>query len=310
MSEKNPYGAPDTGHVWDDSLRELTNQPPKWWMLGFHASWILVVVYSILYPTWPLVESHTKGVLGWTSMGEYKEDLKSIEQVRAKYEDRLPAMSVEAILADSDMTEYVKRSAKVLFGDNCAACHGSGGEGNPNFPVLADNDWLYGGDINTIHNTIVGGRMGMMPAHGKLLSTAEVDELANAIIAGNPTSTPLFAAKGCIACHGANGGGFQALGSANLTDQIWRFAAKDQLASVKYTITHGVNDPSDPETRNAVMPKFGGGKLSENDIKKLAVYVYELGGGVPSQPAAAPAAEPAAETAAEPATEAAPAATE
>lgn len=298
MSEKNAYGAPDTGHVWDESLRELTNQPPKWWMIGFHASWILVLVYSILYPTWPLLESHTKGILGWTSMGEYKEDLKSIEQMRAKYEDKLPGMSVEAILADNEMTEYVKRSAKVLFGDNCAACHGSGGQGNPNFPVLADNDWLYGGDINTIHTTITGGRMGMMPAKGgQQLSDAEIDQLANAIAGGNPASSALFTEKGCFACHGADGKGIQAMGSANLTDKVWRFASADQLASIKYTITHGVNDPSDPQTRNAVMPKFGGTKLSETDLKKLAVYVYTLGGGVPAV-AAAPAAEPAAAPAA------------
>ena len=71
--------------------------------------------------------------------------------------------------------------------------------------------------------------------------------------------------------------GMHALGSANLTDNIWRFKADDQLASIKYTITHGVNDPSDPQTRDAQMPKFGGGKLSETDIKKLAVYVSKLG---------------------------------
>jgi len=306
MSEKNAYGAPDTGHVWDDSLRELTNQPPKWWMIGFHASWILVLTYTILYPSWPLLESHTKGILGWTAIGEYKEDIKSIEQVRAKFEDKLPGMSVEAILADPEMTEYVKRSAKVLFGDNCAACHGSGGEGNPNFPVLADNDWLYGGDINTIHATITNGRMGMMPAKGGApLTEDDIDSLANSIVEGTVASNALFTAKGCFACHGADGKGIQAMGSANLTDKVWRFASADQLASVKYTITHGVNDPSDPQTRNAVMPKFGGGKLSETDIKKLAVYVHQLGGGVPMQPAA-PAAEPAAEAA----PEAAPAAAE
>lgn len=298
MSEKNPYGAPDTGHVWDESLRELTNQPPKWWMIGFHASWILVVVYTILYPSWPLVESHTKGILNWTSMGEYKDDLKSIEQVRAKYEDKLPGMSVEAILADNEMTEYVKRSAKVLFGDNCAACHGSGGEGNPNFPVLADNDWLYGGDINTIHASITNGRMGMMPAHGAMLTPEQVDELANAIMAGNPASSALFTEKGCFACHGADGKGVQAMGAANLTDKVWRFESADQLASVKHTITFGVNDPSAAQTRNAVMPKFVGTKLSETDIKKLAVYVHTLGGGVALQPAA-PVAEPAAAPAAD-----------
>jgi len=67
------------------------------------------------------------------------------------------------------------------------------------------------------------------------------------------------------------------MGSANLTDGIWRFKAKDQLASVKYTITHGVNT-GEEDSRNAVMPEFGK-MLSKTDIVKLTVYVHELGGG-------------------------------
>ncbi|WP_428624208.1 cytochrome-c oxidase, cbb3-type subunit III [Sedimenticola sp.] len=275
----NPYSAPDTGHVWDDNLRELTNDPPKWWMMGFHASWILVLVYGLIYPSWPMLTTHTKGLTGWTQIGEYKKDLAALDKKRAKYEDQLPGMSAAAILADDELKNYVVRSAKVLFGDNCAACHGTGGQGNPDFPVLADDDWLYGGDINTIVTSITNGRNGIMTAHGGTLSEAQINELADAVMAGNPTSTPLFASKGCTACHGADGKGSNLFGSANLTDGIWRFAAKDQRASVVYTITHGVNFPSDPQTRNAIMPKFGGTKLTETDIKKLAVYVHALGGG-------------------------------
>jgi cytochrome c oxidase cbb3-type subunit 3 len=280
MSEQNnPYGE-TTGHVWDETLAELTNQPPKWWMLGLHASWIFVLLYSIIYPSWPLLTTHTKGVTGWTSIGEYKEDLAAIEEKRAKYEEQLPGKSAAAILADEELSNYVQRSAKVLFGDNCAACHGTGGAGNPGYPVLVDDDWLYGGDIEVIEQTIVNGRTGMMPKMGGMqLSDAEVNQLADAIMGGNPASSPLFMEKGCIACHGMDGKGNPLLGAANLTDSIWRFEGADQRASVVHTITHGVNDPSDPQTRNAVMPKFGGGKLTDTDIKKLAVYVHKLGGG-------------------------------
>lgn len=282
MSENNPFpNEGNTGHIWDESLRELTNEPPTWWRIGFHASWILVVVYTIMYPSWPLINSHFKGVMGWTSIGEFKEDVQAIDAVRADYEAKLPEKSVAAILADNDLKEYSKRSAKVLFGDNCAACHGKGGQGNANYPILVDDDWLFGGTVETIEQTIANGRQGMMTAHGKILSAAEIDELATAIVNGKPASTPLFMSKACFACHGADGKGMHALGAANLTDQIWRFNDEGvtRLESVKYTITHGVNDASDPLTRNAVMPKFGGGKLSDTDIKKLAVYVHELGGG-------------------------------
>ena len=278
--EKNPFpGEDNTGHIWDDNLRELNNDPPTWWTIGFHASWIFVLVYTLLYPSWPLINSHFKGILGWTSIEEYKDDLQAIEEIRAPYENKMKGMSAAAILADDELSNYVQRSAKVLFGDNCAACHGAAGSGNPGFPVLADDNWLYGGDIDTIVTSLQIGRQGMMPSQSALVNETEADKLADAILAGNVASEPLYLEKGCIGCHGPDGKGVQALGSANLTDSIWRFAAADQKASIIYTIMHGVNDPSDPKTRSAVMPAFGDSKLSETDIKKLAVYVHQLGGG-------------------------------
>lgn len=144
--------------------------------------------------------------------------------------------------------------------------------------MIADDDWLYGGAVETIEQTIANGRMGVMPSHAKILKDDEVDKLATAIMSGNPTAEPLYMAKACFACHGPDAKGIQVMGSANLTDAVWRFAEEDQLASVKLTIKHGVNDTSDPLSRNAVMPKFGD-RLSNNEIKKLAVFVYQLGGG-------------------------------
>jgi cytochrome c oxidase cbb3-type subunit 3 len=120
-----------------------------------------------------------------------------------------------------------------------------------------------------------------MTAHGKILSEAEVDSLTDAIMSGNPTSDPNFTAKGCIACHGMDGKGMAMLGSANLTDGIYRFVPEQdqsQRDSVKLTILHGVNDATDPKSREAVMPAFGE-RLSKDDIKKLAVYVHKFGGG-------------------------------
>lgn len=275
----NPHGQ-TTGHVWDETLAELTNQPPKWWMLGLHASWILVLVYSIYYPAWPLLDGYTKGVAGWTAIGEYKKDLATLDEARAKYENKLPGITAAAIAADKELSEYVMRSAKVLFGDNCAACHGTGGAGNPNFPVLTDDDWVWGGTIDNIQASVVGGRQGMMPKMGGAqLSPADIDKLAAAIAKGKPTEEPLFTSSGCVGCHGPDGKGMAALGSVNLTDGVYRFKAQDQLASIKHTITHGVNDPTDAATRVAVMPKFGGSKLTETEIKKLTVYVHKLGGG-------------------------------
>ena len=285
MADKNPFpGENNTGHIWDDDLRELSTPPPRWWMIAFWASVIWWIAYGIIYPMWPGLpgsQTFTKGVTGWTQMEEYNKGVAEVEAVRAPYEDKLKGMTAAEILKDENLSEYVVASSKVLFGDYCAACHGGGGQGGPGYPVLVDDDWLYGGTIETIEQTIINGRKGIMTAHGKILKSVEVDELAQAVIDGNPTSTPLYMQKGCIACHGADGKGLAVLGSANLTDSIYRFVPEGdqtQLDSVKYTIIHGVNDVTDPKTREAEMPKFGD-RLGKDDIKKLAVYVHKFGGG-------------------------------
>lgn len=279
MADHNPFpGENNTGHIWDDNLRELSNPPPRWWMIAFWASVIWWIAYGVLYPMWPGLSGFTKGTMGWTQIKEYQEGVDEVTAVRAEFEQKIASMSAKDILADEGLSAYTIASAKVLFGDNCAACHGSGGQGNPSFPVLVDDDWLFGGAIETIEQTVTNGRKGVMTAHGKILQPQEIDTLANAVMAGSVTSEPLFQQKGCIACHSPDGKGLQVLGAANLTDSIWRFAEDDQLASVKYTIAHGVNAMDDPQTRVAEMPKFGN-RLSKDDIKKLAVYVYKLGGG-------------------------------
>jgi cytochrome c oxidase cbb3-type subunit 3 len=289
-------GVPTTGHVWDDDLADLTNQPPKWWMLGLTASAIWVVVYFLLYPAIPISTSGTffKGIGlpgsgQWTAIKELEADQKVLDDARSKYENKLKDMTPAAILADAELSEYVARSGKVLFGDNCAACHGQNGVGTQDkqglfAPILNDDDWLYGGKIDSIHESITGGRQGMMMAHKDMLTAAEIDTLANAVAKGQPTSTPLFAEKGCTACHGEDGKGIQAMGSANLTDKIWRFDGSPE--GIKQTIMYGVNS-GDPKARIAVMPNFTeAGKLSAVEMKKLAVYVFKFGGGMAEEPSA------------------------
>lgn len=304
-NKKNPNEVPDTGHEWD-GIRELENPPPRWWTNALYLSGLLVLVYFILYPSLPLINDSTKGLLGWTQIKEYKEDLAKVQDVRAPYEEKLASMTAAEILADTEMRNYAVGSSKVLFGDNCAACHGTGGvpAKNSGYPILADDDWLYGGDINTILYSIAAGRHGMMTSHEKTLKPEEVDGLVQFVenlSNGKATEAgwKLFNEKGCVGCHGADAKGIHELGSANLTDKIWRFSGAPE--EVRYTILHGVNDPSDPLTRVAIMPawneklavkleaekwdeepEYEGDetqRLSVTEIKKLAVYVHQLGGG-------------------------------
>lgn len=296
MSERHDVsGVPTTGHVWDDDLADFTNQPPRWWMMGLAASALFVIVYCIYYPAVPLMSTFTNGIGGWTAISEMEAGEGEVEAMRGRYEAKLKDLAPAAILADKELTEYVTRSGRVLFGDNCAACHGQNGAGTRDMqglfaPILIDDDWLYGGKIDNIHASIEAGHQGMMMAHKDILSAAEIDTLSNAIAKSQPTSTPLFAEKGCAVCHGADGKGMQAMGSANLTDMIWRFDGS--VEGIKYTIAYGVNS-GDPNARVAVMPSFKeAGKLSEAEMKKLAVYVYKLGGGQAEVPAEAAAATP------------------
>ena len=313
MSEKQDVtGATTTGHVWDEDLADFTNQPPKWWMLGLTASTLFVVIYWLYYPSVPLATSGTyfKGLGGWTAMKELEGDKGEVDSVRGKYELKLKTMTPAAILADNDLTEYVKRSGKVLFGDNCAPCHGTNGVGTKDkeglmAPILNDDDWMYGGKIDDIHTTISGGRQGVMPAHKDTLSGQQIDDVANYVKAMSDegkdkadadtavaAGKQVFMGSDCTTCHGADAKGMQAMGSANLTDKVWRFDSS--LAAVKQTITYGVNS-GDPKARVAVMPNFKeAGKLSESEIKKLAVYVYKFGGGQADAPAAPAAPVPAA----------------
>lgn len=305
MAENNPFpGENNTGHVWDDNLRELTNPPPRWWMIAFWASVIWWVLYGILYPMWPSLSADgdaNQGLLGWSQMEEYHKGVAEVEAVRADFENKLKDMDVNAILANPDVKQYSLASARVIFGDYCAACHGSGGQGNPGYPVLADDDWLFGGSAETIVTTVTKGRGmdeatrkpmagggGVMTAHvtGGVMTEAEARKMATWVTAmkneGKPMdhdaeANQLYLTKGCIACHGPDAKGVDALGAANLTIPVWRFEPGGE-ESAYHTIAHGVNDHTDPNTRGAHMPAFGD-RLSADEIKKVAVYVHQLGGG-------------------------------
>ena len=127
-NHNKPGKAGDTGHVWD-GIRELTNPPPKWWTICFYLSLVWCVVYFVLYPSIPLVNGPTKGVLGWTSIGEYKTAVAKYDSVRSPYVTKLEGMSAQEILADQEMLNFANSYTNAIFGDNCAACHGASGQG-------------------------------------------------------------------------------------------------------------------------------------------------------------------------------------
>ena len=173
-----------------------------------------------------------------------------------------------------------------MFGDNCAPCHGSGAAGAKGFPNLNDDDWLWGGSLDQIMQTIrYGVRSGHAKAHegqmlafGKdgMLKSDQIVTVANHVrsLSGLPTRPRYDAAAGakifaenCATCHGDTGKGNQEVGAPDLTDKIWLYGS-DEAALIE-TITNG---------RGGVMPAWDG-RLDPVTLKAMAVYVHSLGGG-------------------------------
>ena len=67
-------------------------------------------------------------------------------------------------------------AGKAAYDQNCTACHGVDGEGNPMLggPRLADDIWLYGGDIETVRETLTSGRVGVMPRFRDRLDDTQI----------------------------------------------------------------------------------------------------------------------------------------
>ncbi len=63
-----------------------------------------------------------------------------------------------------------------IYADNCASCHGEMGLGDreQGAPNLADAIWLYGGDEETLNETVTYSRFGVMPAWGPRLREEDV----------------------------------------------------------------------------------------------------------------------------------------
>jgi len=285
-------GRSTTGHEWD-GIKELNTPLPRWWVITFYLCIIWSVGYWIAYPAWPGLTSYTQGVLGYSSRADVAEELANLNKLRGDKMAALATASLAEINKDPALLALARAKGKVVFGDNCAPCHGTGATGSKGYPNLNDDDWLWGGTLDQIMQTIQHGvRSGdadghdpdasaHMPAWGTKdaptqLKPDEIVAVANYVLSlsGLPTRAGYDAAKGkqifadnCVACHGDDGKGNQELGAPNLTDKIWLYGHDE--ASVIETITDG---------RGGVMPAWQG-RLDPATIKAMAVYVHSLGGG-------------------------------
>jgi len=251
------------GHVWDENLQEYNNPLPRWWMWLFWITLVFSVVYLILYPGL----GSFRGVLHWSSAGQYDQEIarakERFEPIFAKY----AAMDIKAVAADPQAKEMGQR----LFLNYCAQCHASDGRGGRGFPNLTDNDWLYGGDPQILVTTIENGRSGVMPPWPQL-GDEGIKNVAHYVMSlSGRTHDNVRASQGkeifatnCVACHGVDGKGNQAIGAPNLTDDVWLYGGGE--STIIETVTKG---------RNGVMPAWAE-FLGPNKVHLLAAYVYGM----------------------------------
>ncbi|ESY06631.1 cytochrome CBB3 [Mesorhizobium sp. LNJC399B00] len=276
-------GISTTGHEWD-GIRELNNPLPRWWVITFYMTIVWAIGYTIAYPAWPLLHSATKGVLGYSSRNEVKNELSAAEAAKGKYVAAIESKSVSEIAADDTLREFAVAAGAAAFKVNCVQCHGSGAQGSKGFPNLNDDDWLWGGEVDQIQQTIAHGirfasdpatRLSEMPAFGDIITADQIKQVSTyvASLSGTVGDQSLVApgakvfAENCVACHGDNAKGNKELGAPDLTDAIWLYASGEAAIAAQVTAP-----------KQGVMPAWGA-RLGETKVKELAVYIHSLGGG-------------------------------
>lgn len=291
-AETDPVtGQPTTGHEWN-GIKELDTPVPRGVLMFLVVTHIFAIIWWILMPTWPLGWTYTRGLLGADLHQSAEQGVLANQAQRADWTTRIDTLPYDQIQADEGLMRIVAETGHRLFGDNCAACHGRDAKGGANFPDLTDNDWLWGnGDPETIAETLRVGinsphaetRFSQMPAFGRdqLLTASEVKSVAAYVFSlTNPdSSTPENIAQieaghelflvNCAGCHGETAAGDPAAGAPNLTDNFWLYGG--DLATIVTTIHGG---------RQGHMPTWDE-RLSQTDIKLLALYVHSLSVATP-----------------------------
>jgi len=155
-----------------DGIRELDNNLPPWWVYLFYAS----IVFGVVY----LARFHV--------FNDYDQDLEYEQEVAAAQLEIEAYKKTAKGLVDANTVEFLTDASDIsagkgIFESNCVACHmadGGGGIG----PNLTDQNWILGGGIKNVFNTISeGGRDGKgMIAWKQNLKPAEIAQVASYVL--------------------------------------------------------------------------------------------------------------------------------
>ncbi len=278
-------GTAMVGHEWD-GIEELDTPLPRWWLWTFYATCVFALGYVVLYPAIPMLNTASAGTLGWTSRGMLADEIAQERDRNKALRAALAAAPIATLASNPGLQRAAIQGGRAAFKVNCVQCHGAGAAGGAGYPNLNDDDWLWGGDLETIHQSLLHGirqpdyaqtRVSQMPAFGRdgILTAAQVQDVVSHVrVLSKQEPAGAAAARGaelyannCAVCHGAGGEGNRAVGAPKLTDPIWLYGG--DRAALSATITNA---------RGGVMPAWSG-RLDPLTIKMLTVYVHSLGGG-------------------------------
>ena len=284
-TDKRPGDPETTGHEWD-GIEEFNNPLPRWWLYTFYLTIIWGIGYTIAFPAWPLINGATSGLLGFSTRAQVAEEIAAAEAANAAINDKLASVELTAIAGDPELDGYAVSAGGAVFRTWCAQCHGAGAAGAKGYPNLLDDDWLWGGDIEAIHTTISHGirnetdpdaHYSEMPAFGRdgILDRTQIAQVVNYVqsLSGTPNDASLVAEgqvvfeDNCVSCHMEGGVGDRDLGAPDLSDAIWLYGG--DYHTLVQTVTNA---------RFGVMPSWAD-KLTEAEIRAVATYVHQLGGG-------------------------------
>ena len=274
-------GQPTTGHVWN-GIKELNTPLPRWWVWVFIATVVWSIGYWVVMPAWPLISSYTTGIYNYSSRADVNADVEAALAAQGEMLAAINDTPLSEIGNDPALEAFAFASGRSSFALHCSQCHGLGGEGAYGIPSLTDDAWIWGGDLESIYQTIRFGvrdehpetRFNFMPAYlGEfgLLSEDEARATAAFVLTLSSGGAD-FASPGgevyvreCAMCHGDAGEGLTFMGGPALNDAIWLYGgAEEEIYAQIANPTHGM------------MPAWED-RLSPETLKKLAIYVHSLG---------------------------------
>ncbi len=247
--------------VWDENLKEGNNPAPMWWFWMILTALVVSAAYLMLYPGL----GSFAGALKWSQTGRLDKNLILYAYKYSHVRKDIASMTIEEL----QQSDVIMDSANRLFNQNCVACHGADGQGQAmTFPNLVDSDWQWGGAVENIEHSIKYGRNAVMVGWQDILGDDGVTNVVEFVKDMASTNHSPSFTKGkemyqqfCIACHGNNGEGNQALGAPRLSDDIWLYGNSE------YQLRHSISIG-----RSGVMPAFEN-RLNDTEVKILTAWL-------------------------------------